>query len=75
MIACGVKVICLDLTNQYAEHLAPFLDPAYEEGQLAALRQVEGRGAAHQNKEQGGTRPAFKARMKEQLEAFLDDGR
>jgi hypothetical protein len=28
---------------------------------------------AHQNKEQGGTRPAFKARMNEQLAEFLDD--
>jgi hypothetical protein len=67
MISHGVKVICLDLTNQYADHLAPFLDPVYEEAQLAILRQVEGRGAPHQNKEHGGTRPAFKERMKQQL--------
>ena len=73
MIAHGVKVVCLDLTNQYADHLAPFLDPVYEEAQLATLRQVEGRGAPHQNKEHGGTRSAFKERMKQQLAAFLDD--
>jgi uncharacterized protein len=71
--ANGVKVICLDLTNQYADHLMPFLDPVYEEAQIAALRQVEGRGAPHQNKEQGGTRSAFKERMKQQLAEFLDD--
>ena len=30
MIAAGVKVICLDLTNQYVEQLSEFRDPGYE---------------------------------------------
>lgn len=72
MIAHGIKVICLDLTNQYAEKLAPFIDPAYEDQQLQSLRQVEGRGVPHQNKEHGGTKAAFKERMKQQLQEFLD---
>lgn len=72
MIAAGIKVICLDLTNQYAEHLSDFLDADYEARRLAELFAAGGRGAAHQNKEEGGTKKAFKAKMVEQFSEFLD---
>ena len=72
MIAAGIKVICLDLTNQYADHLSDFLDADYEARELADLTAVGGRGAARQNKEEGGTRNAFKAKVVEQFREFLD---
>jgi len=71
MISADIKVICLDLTNQYARELRVFLDPAYEAAQLEDLRQVGGRGRPHQNKEEGGTRQAFKRRVEEQLADYL----
>jgi hypothetical protein len=74
MIAAGIKVICLDLTNQYARELGAFLDPAYEAAQLAELQQAGGRGRPHQNKEEGGTRQAFKNRIEEQLADYLSAG-
>lgn len=72
MIAQGIKVICLDLTNQYSQLLADFLDPAHEETQRLALVQAGQGGAAHQNQEQGGSHLAFRARVIEQLRAFVD---
>ena len=74
MIGTGVKVICLDLTNQYALQLSDFLDQGYEEGKLAELQECGGRGVPHQNKEEGGTRKAFKAVMLAQLREFLGAG-
>jgi hypothetical protein len=74
MIADRIKVICLDLTNQYAAELSDFLDQRYEANQIASLNQAGGRGHPNQNKEEGGTRKAFKARVLEQLRVFLADG-
>ena len=71
MMAEEIKVICLDLTNQYAEQLSDFLDADYEEARLSELNAVGGRGPAHQNKEEGGTRKAFKAKVVEQFREFL----
>ena len=72
MIAAGIRVICLDLTNQYAEQLHEFLDPDYEAQKLKELNATGGRGETHQNKEEGGTKEAFKAKVVEQLREFLD---
>lgn len=72
MIARGVKVLCLDLTNQYETLLSDFLDPVYEAERKAELIAAGAGGAAHQNKELGGSRNAFIAAVIEQLRAFLD---
>lgn len=71
MIAEGIKVICLDLTNQYANHLRDFIDEGYEAAKLAELRAVGGRGAIALDKDDGGTRKAFKEKMIEQITEFL----
>lgn len=74
MIAQGIKVLCLDLTNQYANLLSDFLDPVYEDARRAELIAAGKGGTAHQNQEQGGSRNAFKRAVLEQMRAFLADG-
>ncbi|MEC5292189.1 DUF87 domain-containing protein [Aurantimonas sp. C2-6-R+9] len=72
MIARGIKVLCLDLTNQYETLLSDFLDPAYEAIKKAELVAAGSGGVAHQNKELGGSRNAFVAAVIEQIRSFLD---
>ncbi len=72
MIAQGIKVLCLDLTNQYETLLGDFLDPAFEADRKAELVAAGAGGAAHQNKEFGGSRNTFVAAVIEQMRAFLD---
>ena len=72
MITEDVKVICLDLTDQYAEQLSDFLDQGHEEKKTAELQKIGGRGKSHQNKEEGGTKKAFKNAVLTQLREFLD---
>jgi hypothetical protein len=71
MIADGIKVICLDLTNQYAELLSEFIDATDESRQHQELVNAGRGGVAHQNQEQGGSHPAFRAKVTEQLREFL----
>lgn len=72
MIAQGIKVLCLDLTNQYETLLGDFLDPAFEADRKAELVAAGAGGGAHQNKEFGGSRNTFVAAVIEQMRAFLD---
>ena len=72
MVAAGIKVVCLDLTDQYAGQLSDFLDLSYEAQKLTELHAVGGRGVPRQNKEEGGTKRAFKNEMLSQLREFLD---
>ena len=71
MIADGIKVICLDLTNQYAQLLPDFIDPAYEEALRLQLVAAGRGGLPNQNVEQGGSHLAFRACVTEQLRAFV----
>ena len=72
MIARGIKVLCLDLTNQYETLLSDFLDSAFEAERKAELVTAGAGGAAHQNKELGGSRNTFVAAVIQQMRAFLD---
>ncbi len=74
MIARGVKVLCLDLTNQYANLLSDFIDPSYEAARREELFSAGRGGVAHQNKEQGGSRNAFKRAVLDQMRALLAPG-
>jgi len=79
MIAAGIKVICLDLTDQYANELAPFFDATAERTSLDELAVVgpPGKTNCKQNVEEGGSIREFTAKVTEQLTAFLsaDDQR
>ena len=72
MIARGIKVLCLDLTNQYETLLSDFLDSAFEAERKAELVAAGTGGAAHQNKELGGSRNTFVAAVIQQMRTFLD---
>lgn len=51
--------------------LADFLDPAHEEVCRNQLIEAGKGGVAHQNKEQGGSRRAFKLAVVKQLREFM----
>lgn len=72
MIAQGIKVLCLDLTNQYETLLSDFLDPPFEAERNAELVAAGAGGAAHQNKELGGSRNTFVTAVVDQIRGFLD---
>lgn len=71
MIACGIKVLCLDLANQYETQLGDFLDTAFEADKKAELVAAGAGGAAHKNKELGGSRNTFVTAVVNQMRAFL----
>ena len=73
MMAQGIKVICLDLTNQYAAELDSYYDRASEDVKLAAmLAKVDVASATIQdNPEQGGSIPVLEQELNADLRAFL----
>lgn len=74
MIEAGIKVICLDLTDQYARELTSFLDAAAEEQLAGELQSIgaAGKTSVKKNVEEGGSIREFSAKIKEQLEVFLE---
>jgi hypothetical protein len=76
MIAKEIKVICVDLTNQYSTQLAPYYDEAAEESVLDNLRAVGAAGKARvrQNVEDGGSRKDFAAAVATEIGTFLSPG-
>jgi uncharacterized protein len=75
MMAQGIKVICLDLTNQYANELADFYDANYEKSCLQKLRAASETDRDHfeDNPNDGGSRPNLEHAILEDLQDFLDD--
>lgn len=71
MIAQGIKVICLDLTNQYEDLLSDFLDPAFEEARRTDLVAAGEGGVPSQNKEKGGSRYNFKVAVVRKMREFM----
>lgn len=74
MIASGIKVLCLDLTNQYQALLGEFIDPVHEEQKRAALVAAGQGGEPNQNRDHGGSRNTFKRAVLEQLREFMAAG-
>ncbi|KQC12510.1 MAG: hypothetical protein APR63_10850 [Desulfuromonas sp. SDB] len=73
MFADGVKVVCLDLTNQYAQELAPFYD---SEGEAKCLEKIrlaanKDRNKVEDSKVKGGSFENLKTAIYEDLAAFL----
>jgi uncharacterized protein len=75
MLLNGIKVIALDLTNQYASELTPYYDAAAEEPNIDQLKAVgpAGKDNVKQNVSEGGSVQAFQAKLKTQLNAFMAD--
>jgi len=75
MLLVGIKVIALDLTNQYVTELAPHYDTAVEQPLIAALQATgpAGKNNVKQNVAEGGSWQAFETELKQQLTTFLAD--
>jgi uncharacterized protein len=73
MLLEGIKVIALDLTNQYAAELAPYYDAAAEQANLDRLKATGPAGKANVrlNVSEGGSAQAFQAELRQQLRAFM----
>jgi uncharacterized protein len=73
MIAHGIKVIGLDLTNQYANELTPYYSSATEAGVIAGLQAIGKAGKTNikKNVEEGGSRQAFAKAIADDIAAFL----
>lgn len=74
MVKARVKVICLDLTNQYATELEPYYDQAKEQAEIEDLQKIgpPGKTNVKKNVEEGGSVQQFKNKIAEALHAFLD---
>jgi Helicase HerA, central domain len=75
MIAEGIKIVCLDLTNQYAEQLAAFYDSAKEERCIEQIRLAgdKDRDNVEDSKAQGGSFDNLQKAIRDDLAAFLND--
>jgi hypothetical protein len=75
MILAGIKVIALDLTNQYADELTPYYNSAAEQANINTLKAVGPPGKANCKAvvSEGGSVDSFKAEFKKQMVAFLAD--
>jgi hypothetical protein len=73
MIEAGIKVICLDLTNQYAVELEPYYPAGSDDSAIEGLKTIGSTGKTnfHINREEGGSARAFKEKVVELLRAFL----
>jgi len=73
MLDAGIKVVCLDLTSQYATELSRFLDAEAEQAVIAELAAIgpPGKTKVKKNVEEGGSVIAFSAKIKAQFEDFL----
>lgn len=72
MIADSIKVICLDLTNQYENLLFEFIDDGVQTDTRARLTAAGRGGVANQNQEEGGSHQAFSNEVTNQLRNFLN---
>jgi hypothetical protein len=75
MIAEGIKVICLDLTDQYAKELNAFYNSDAESKLLKELNDIGAAGKIKisKNVEEGGAVKEFSAKIEERIDAFLSD--
>jgi len=73
MFAEQIKVVCLDLTNQYARELADFYDAAGEAKCLERIQRAAAKDREHveDSRSQGGSFENLKTAIREDLAAFM----
>jgi len=71
MIADDIKVICLDLTEQYVKVLSDYVDAEAETARIQALVDAGQGGGPRLTQEEGGSHIAFREQVTEQMRAFL----
>ena len=74
MVDHGIKVICIDLTNQYEQELSPYLTYTGMSEAVAAIQALgpPGKTAYSRNVEEGGSRGRFAAAIADLIEGFVD---
>ncbi|MDP9098680.1 MAG: ATP-binding protein, partial [Verrucomicrobiota bacterium] len=74
MMSAGIKVICVDLTNEYSSQLAAYIDTAKEAAVLVELQATgaDGKNKVHQNVEEGGSVTAFAAAVGIKIREFMN---
>ncbi len=74
MIVAGIKVICLDLTNQYADLLEPYYNKKTEEKLIEGLNTVGkgGKTKCTQNVEEGGSIMEFSQELYALIKRFVN---
>jgi hypothetical protein len=72
----GIKIVVLDLTNQYAKELEQYYDAKVEAPKLENIAEIGkgGKAKVHQNVEEGGSAALFADAIREDLESFLSAG-
>ena len=75
MMSEGIKVVCLDLTDQYSTELSDYHNALYEKECLTRLKAATGqdRDAWQENPEQGGSLPNLKNAFLEDLGGFINN--
>ncbi|MFT6909644.1 MAG: hypothetical protein ACJAS1_006367 [Oleiphilaceae bacterium] len=75
MMSEGIKVVCLDLTDQYSSELSDYYNAPHEEACLLRLRAAteQDRDAWQENPEQGGSLPNLKNAFFEDLNEFINN--
>ncbi len=71
MIEKGIKIICLDLTDQYTTLLADFVDDAYQGTVNQALSAAAEGRPVKQGKEEGGSVHEFNEAVSTKISEFL----
>ena len=73
LIVAGIKVLCMDLTNQYVTELAPYYAADKEVKVLEELNKVgpAGKTKVDKNVEEGGSTKQFETAVKKNLSLFL----
>lgn len=74
MIAEKIKVICIDITDQYSQELNDFYNHEQESPKQIVLRDIGQRGKSRvsQNVEEGGSINQFAAAIKAELTEFIN---
>lgn len=75
MVANDIKVICIDLTNQYSNELSEFYRAKYERKRIEVLQNIVpdgGKKNFKRNIEEGGGINEFKKEFQEEMNVFLN---
>ena len=75
MMSEGIKVVCLDLTDQYSSELSDYYNTPHEEACLARLKTAteNDRNVWQENPEQGGSLPNLKNAFFDDLNEFINN--
>lgn len=75
ILASRIKVVCLDLTDEYSRELSAYYDSEGERERLEVLRQtaMDNRDALDEDPDMGGSLPALKNAILADLVEFLAD--